>query len=151
MKSQNTLSSESDDGSFQTPATPVLEHESEKVEPYRQDYNIQEDMIQTDAIVYAQENTRDIVVEQVQQDDELSDSDDEIKEFSFDEEAKDGVVLVPAVLRFHDVGYLEFDLTTKLSIIPQPLRDELITLGSIPFQHRGSLSSVAGKRSITAS
>ena len=80
-----------------------------------------------------------------------SDEDNEIEEFSFDEEAKDGVVLVPAVLRFHDVGYLEFDQTTKLSIIPQPLRDELITLGSIPFQHRGSLSSVAGERSITAS
>ncbi|GLV34056.1 hypothetical protein CBL_05076 [Carabus blaptoides fortunei] len=145
----NTLSSESDDGSYQPPATPVLEHESKKVEPYRQDYNIQEDMIQTDATVYAEENTRDVVVEQVQQDDELSDSDgnDEIKEFSFDEEAKDGVVLVPAVLRFHDVSYLEFDQTTKLSIIPQPLRDELITLGSIPFQNRGSLSSVAGNTS----
>lgn len=106
------------EGSDQPPATPFLEDESEKVEPYRQDYIIQEDVIQTDATVYAEEKTRDVVVEQIQQDDEQdSEEDIETEELFFDEEAKDGVVLVPAVPRFHDLGYLEFDQTTKLSII----------------------------------
>ena len=58
--------------------------------------------------------------------------------------------MVPAVLRFHDVGYLEFDKTTKLSKVSQSLHNEMITLGSLPFQHTDNLSSVCRERSITS-
>jgi len=109
-------------------------------------------MIQTEITVYAEENNIDVVVEQVKKGDELADSGggDKKETFSSDEEAEGG--FVPAVLKFHDVGCLEFDQATKLSIISQPLRDELITLGSLPFQHSGNLSSVSasGERSMTA-
>ena len=58
--------------------------------------------------------------------------------------------VVPDVLKFHDVGYLEFDEVTKLPKVPQSLRDELITLGPILFQHADNLPSLYGERSITS-
>ena len=58
--------------------------------------------------------------------------------------------VVPDVLKFHDVGYLEFDEVTKLPKVPQSLRDELITLGPILFQHTDNLPSLYGERSITS-
>lgn len=60
---------------------------------------------------------------------------DEIEEFSGRESENTHYDVVPAVLRFHDVGYLKFDEKTKLAKISQPLRNEIITLGSLPFQH----------------
>ena len=41
--------------------------------------------------------------------------------------------VVPDVLKFHDVGYLEFDEVTKLPKVLQSLRDELITSGPYFF------------------
>ena len=58
--------------------------------------------------------------------------------------------VVPDVLKFHDVGYLEFDEVTKLPKIPQSLRDELITLGLILFQHTDNLPLLCGERSMTS-
>ena len=58
--------------------------------------------------------------------------------------------VVPDVLKFHDVGYLEFDEVTKLPKVPQSFRDELITLGPILFQHTDNLPSLYGERSITS-
>lgn len=54
----------------------------------------------------------------VERNDALVDSNgnDEIKEFSHRETANTHYDEVPAVRRFHDVGYLEFDKMTKLSI-----------------------------------
>ena len=60
------------------------------------------------------------------------------------------VVPVPDVLKFHDGGYLEFDEVTKLPKVPQSLRDEMITLGPILFQHTDNLLLLYGERSITS-
>lgn len=105
-------------------------------------------MVQTDATDYAVENTKEVVVELVQKDNELADSDgnDEIKESSFEKDEDNHDNVVPAVLRFHDIGYLEFDETTKVSIISQPLDNEMNTLGSGPFQQGDNLSSVPGEQ-----
>jgi len=50
---------------------------------------------------------------------------------------------------FHNVGYLEFDKKTKLSVILQALRSETVALGSCHSQNRGYLPSVTGECSIT--
>ena len=53
---------------------------------------------------------------------------------------------VHAVLISHDVGYLKFDPTTRLSIVPQALRSEMVTLASCRFQNRDNLLSVTVER-----
>ena len=50
---------------------------------------------------------------------------------------------------FNDVGYLQYDPTTKLLMISQGLRSEMVTLGSSYFRKIGSLLSMASERSIT--
>lgn len=151
-ESEDYNSSESEDGGSEHQQL-VSEHENDgydtvdRVEPY-EDHNTEQSMVQTDATDCA---TEDVAVEQVQQDDELggSDGDAAIEESSVEE--ADNVVPAAGLLRFHDVGYLEFDETTRLSIISQPLRDEMISLGSGSFQHRDSLPPpITGERSITS-
>jgi len=56
---------------------------------------------------------------------------------------------VHTVLISHDAGYLKFDPTTRLSIVPQALRSEMVTLGLCRFQNRDNLLSVTGEHSIT--
>jgi ribonuclease HII len=56
---------------------------------------------------------------------------------------------IPAVLMFHDVGYLEFDKVSKLSIVSQQLRTEMITRGPHIFQNKDVQFAVSGGRSIT--
>jgi len=43
---------------------------------------------------------------------------------------------IPAVLMFHDVGYLDFDQTSKLATVPQKLPCEVVSRGSELFQNR---------------
>src|SRR6201996_2372684 len=43
---------------------------------------------------------------------------------------------IPAVLMFHDVGYLDFDQTLKLATVPQKLRTKMVSCGSELFQNR---------------
>ena len=43
---------------------------------------------------------------------------------------------IPAVLMFHDVGYLDFDQTSKLATVPQKLRCEMVSRESELFQNR---------------
>jgi len=57
--------------------------------------------------------------------------------------------LVRAVQIFHDVSYLKFDPTTRVSIVPQALRTEMVALGSCHFRNRDKLLSGTGERSIT--
>lgn len=106
-------------------------------------------MIETDVIDYDEDNTNvteDVVTEQVQH--ELDS--DGFYDSGRDDEIEESAVEEPDVLRFQDVGYLEFDRRTKLSIISQHLRGAMITLGSGPFQHQDNLPSVPGERSITS-
>ena len=37
---------------------------------------------------------------------------------------------------FHDVGYLDFDQTSKLATVPQKLHCEMVSRGSELFQNR---------------
>ena len=147
----NSNSSESEDDGYQPP---ISEHVDDNVENIE---DSEKNMIQTDVAVYAEKNSentedQDVVIKQVQHNDELVDSngEDETEELSDREAENIHYDVVPAVLRFHDVGYLEFDKTTKLWKVSQSLRNEMITLGSLPFQHTDNLSSVCGERSITS-
>ncbi|KAK3589312.1 hypothetical protein CHS0354_026967 [Potamilus streckersoni] len=131
----NSNSSESEDDSYQS----IEKHDSDRCFAVYVEKN--------------SENTEDQdVIKQVQHNDELVDSngEDETEELSDREAENTHSYVVPAVLRFHDVGYLEFDKTTELSKVSQSHRNEMITLGSLPFQHTDNLSSVFGERSITS-
>lgn len=125
-EAEDTNSSESEDSSETT----------DRVEPY-EDHHAEENMVQ--ANVTDEENTED----SVQQNDEMagSDGDGENTQFSVEQADDNHDNVDPAVLRFHDVGYLEFDKMTKLSVMSEPLRNEMTTLGSRPFQHRQSIIS----------
>ena len=57
--------------------------------------------------------------------------------------------VIPVVLLFHDVAYLEFDRETQLSVVSQSLRTEIISRGSILFQNKDFSFAVPGGRSIT--
>ncbi len=57
--------------------------------------------------------------------------------------------IIPTVLMFHDVGYLEFDNISKLSIVSQKLRTEMITRGPHIFQNKDVQFAVSGGRSMT--
>ena len=95
------------------------------------------------------ENTED---QEIQHSDELiaSNGEDKTENLSNREAANNNTHdVVPDVLKFHDVGYLVFDEVTKLPKVSQSLRNELITLGSIPFQNADNISSLHGERSIT--
>ena len=55
--------------------------------------------------------------------------------------------LSPDIISSHDVGHLT---VSRLSVIPQSLRDEMIKTGSIQFQNAcGPFSTSTGERSMT--
>ncbi|XP_059141319.1 uncharacterized protein LOC131929216 [Physella acuta] len=56
---------------------------------------------------------------------------------------------IPAVLRFCDVGYLDFDKQSKLSVISQRLRTEMIAQGSLAFQNRNAQFATSSGRCMT--
>ena len=74
--------------------------------------------IQTDITIYAGQNSENTEDQEVQHNDELVDSngEDEAEELCDREAANTNTQydVVPAELKFDDVGYLEFDEITKL-------------------------------------
>ena len=83
-------------------------------------------------------------------DDNVEDEDDDVELHSDDIEMNINQT-IPAVLAFHDVGYLEFDPKSQLPIISQQLRTEMVIRGSDAFQHKEGPFSGIGKRSMTKS
>ena len=149
VEAANTSSSESEDGGYQPPAS---EHD---VDANVENIVVSEkNIIQTDISVCAEKNSENTEDQEIQHSDELVESNGEDKtENLSDREATSNNThydVVPDVLRFHDVGYLEFDEVTKLPKVSQVLRNEMVTLGPILFQHTDNLSSLYGERSITS-
>ena len=150
VEAANTSSSESEDGGYQPS---VLEHD---VDANVENIAVSEkNIIQTDISVCAERNSENTEDRETQHSDEPVESNGE-DNISGREAANNNTHydvqsdVVPDVLKFHDVGYLEFDEVTKLPKVPQSLRDELITLGPILFQHTDNLPSLYGERSITS-
>ena len=150
VEAANNSSSESEDGGYQPS---VLEHD---VDANVENIAVSEkNIIQTDISVCAERNSENIEDRETQHSDEPVESNGE-DNISGREAANNNTHydvqsdVVPDVLKFHDVGYLEFDEVTKLPKVPQSLRDELITLGPILFQHTDNLPSLYGERSITS-
>ena len=146
----NTSSSESEDGGYQPS---VLEHDVDaNVENIAV---LEKNIIQTDISVCAERNSKNTEDRETQHSDEPVESNGK-DNISGREAANNNTHydvqsdVVPDVQKFHDVGYLEFDEVTKLPKVPQSLRDELITLGPILFQHTDNLPSLYGERSITS-
>ena len=115
----------------------------------------EKNIIQTDISVCAEKNSENTENQEIQHSDELVDRNGEdikIENLSDREAANNNTHcdVVPDVLKFHDVGYLEFDEVTKLPKVSHSLRNEMITLGPIRFQNADNLSSLCGERSITS-
>lgn len=72
-----------------------------------------------------------------------------IHEFSETDNDADVSQPIPAVFMFHDVGYLEFNKVSQLSIVSQQLRTEMITRGPNVFQNKNVKFAVNGGRSMT--
>ena len=150
VEAANTSFSESEDGGYQPS---VLEHD---VDANVENNAVSEkSIIQTDIFVCAERNSENTEDRETQHSDEPVESNGE--DNIFGREAANNNThydvqsdMVPDVLKFHDVGYLEFDKVTKLPKVPQSLRDELITLGPILFQHTDNLPSLYGERLITS-
>ena len=86
------------------------------------------------SVAICAEKDADGIFELVQKDKQLVGigGNDELRESSeFGEKPENNIV--HAVQVFRDVGYLRFHLTTRLSIVSQALRSELVTLGSSHF------------------
>ena len=141
VEAANTSFSESEDGGYQTS---VLEHD---VDANVENIVVSEkNNIQTDIFVCAERNSENTEDRETQHSDEPVESNGEDNISGQEVENNNNHYdvqsdVVPDVLKFHDVGYLEFDEVTKLPKVPQSLRDELITLGPILFQHADNLPS----------
>ena len=114
VEAANTSSSESEDGGYQPS---VLEHD---VDANVENIAVSEkNIIQTDIFVCAERNSENTEDRETQHSDEPVESNGE-DNISGREAANNKTHydvqsdVVPDVLKFHDVGYLEFDEVTKL-------------------------------------
>ena len=153
IEAANTSSSESENCGYQPS---VLDHD---VDTNVENIAVAEkNIIQIDISVCAERNSENTEEDrETQHSDEPDESNGEdnisgveAANNNTNYDVQSDVVPVRDVLKFHDVGYLEFDEVTKLPKVPQSLRDEMITLGSILFQHTDNLPSLYGERSITS-
>ena len=150
VEAVNTSSSESEDGGYQPS---VIEYD---VDTNVENIAVSEKIIiQTDIFVCVEKNSENTDDRETQHSDEPVESNGE--DNIFGREAANNNThydvqsnVVPDVLKFHDIGYSEFDEVTKLPKVPQSLRDKLITLGPILSQHTDNLPSLYGERSITS-
>ena len=151
VEAANTSFSESEDGGYQPS---VLEYD---VDANVENIAVSEKTIlQTDIFVCAERNSENTEDRETQHSDEPVESNGE-DNISGRKAANNDTTrydvqsdVVPDVLKFHDVDYLEFDEVTKLPKVPQSLRDKLITHGPILFQHTDNLPSLYAERSITS-
>lgn len=56
---------------------------------------------------------------------------------------------IPAVLEFHDVGYIDFNSTSQLATIPDKLRTDMLSRSSQFFQNKDSPFALKDGRSMT--
>ena len=145
VEAANTSSSASEDGGHQ-PSVSEHDVDSNVENIVVSDKNI----IQPAISVCVERNSENTEDQDAQDSDELVECNRE--DNLFDREAPDNGIqydvpsnVVPDVLKFHDVGYLNFDEVTNLPQVSQSLRDELVSLGPILFQHTDNLPLVHGE------